>query len=147
MIAGGAVLVVVGSAGGEWGQLDVSQVSLASVLAMLYLVVFGSIVALSAYVFLLRVTAASAVSTYAFVNPVVAVLLGWTLAGERLGPRTVVASVLVISAVALILAAQRRSSRATVRSAGGRSASTRASAVTSPLRISAGNTSIHSRTR
>ncbi len=109
MIAGGAVLVVVGSAGGEWGQLDVSQVSLASLLAMLYLVVFGSIVALSAYVFLLRVTAASAVSTYAFVNPVVAVLLGWTLAGERLGPRTVVASVLVLSAVALILAAQRRS--------------------------------------
>lgn len=91
MIGGGAVLVVVGSSGGEWSQLDISQVSLASVLAMLYLVVFGSIVALSAYVFLLRVTAASAVSTYAFVNPVVAVLLGWTIAGERLGPRALVA--------------------------------------------------------
>jgi drug/metabolite transporter (DMT)-like permease len=149
MIGGGAVLVVVGSAGGEWGRLDISQVSLASVLAMLYLVVFGSIIALSAYVFLLRVTAASAVSTYAFVNPVVAVLLGWTFAGERLGPRTLVASALVISAVVLILVPWKRAPKVPRQSSSGsgRSASTRVSAVTGPLRISDSSTSLRSRTR
>jgi drug/metabolite transporter (DMT)-like permease len=139
MIGGGAILVVVGSSGGEWGRLNLAEVSAASLLAMLYLVIFGSIVALSAYVFLLRVTAASAVSTYAFVNPVVAVWLGWTFAGERLGPRALVASALVISAVALILAKGRRAP-ASLRSSGGtgRSASLQPSTVTSPLRISSG---------
>ena len=107
MTCGGAAMVLTGTLVGEWRRLDLGQVSGASVLAMGYLVVFGSIVALSAYVWLLRVVPASAVSTYAFVNPVVAVLLGWSLGGEHLGPRALIASALVVGAVGLILGARR----------------------------------------
>ena len=109
MIGGGLILVVVGSITGEWGRFDAAAVSTESLLAMLYLIVFGSIVALSAYVWLLRVSTASAVSTYAFVNPVIAVILGGAFAGEKLGPRALLATSLILVAVAIILVARRRS--------------------------------------
>ncbi len=102
MIAGGALALVVATATGEWGRLDLAAATPRSLIALAYLAVFGSIVALSAYVWLLRVTSASAVSTYAFVNPVVAVVLGWAFAGEALGARVVAATLLIVGAVALI---------------------------------------------
>lgn len=103
MIMGGLSLILVGSLAGEWTRLDVAAISARSALSMLYLTVFGSIVALSAYMWLLRVLSASAVSTYAFVNPVVAVILGFSLGGEYLSQRALIASGIVILAVVIIL--------------------------------------------
>ena len=90
------------------GRSTRARVSLRSALGLLYLVVFGSIVAFSAYIWLLRVSTPARVSTYAYVNPVVAVLLGWALAGEALTVRMVVAAAVIVSGVALITLAPRR---------------------------------------
>lgn len=102
MLAAGAILMVVGTLTGEWARVDLAAVSARSWLAFGYLIVFGSIIAFSAYYWLLRVAAPSAVATYAFVNPVVAIGLGWALAGEPIGWNTVVAAALIIGAVAMI---------------------------------------------
>ncbi len=69
---------------------------------------FGSIIAFSAYIWLLRVSTPTRVSTYAYVNPVVAVLLGWALAGEALTVRMIIAAAVIVSGVALITLAPRR---------------------------------------
>jgi drug/metabolite transporter (DMT)-like permease len=111
MLAGGVLLIAAGLALGEGGRVDPAGVSLRSALALLYLVVFGSIVAFSAFIWLLGVCSAARVSTYAFVNPVVAVLLGWGLAGEPLGPRTLLASAVIVAAVALIVTRRASSPR------------------------------------
>lgn len=103
MLAGGALLAVLGLSLGEAD--DMGQVSLKSALALAYLVIFGSIVAFSAYIWLLRVAPTSLVSTYAYVNPVVAVALGWTIENEPIGIRTVVAGAMILVAVALIVGA------------------------------------------
>jgi drug/metabolite transporter (DMT)-like permease len=102
MIAGGALLVLAGLATGEGARVDLDALSTRSVLSFAYLVVFGSIVGYTAYIWLLRVTTPERVATYAFVNPVVAVLLGWALAGEALTPRILAASLVIVAAVALI---------------------------------------------
>ncbi len=104
MLAGGALLLVAGLVLGE--RLDVAAVSAKSAWALAYLVAFGAIVGYSAYVWLLKVSTPAKASTYAYVNPVVAVLLGWALADEPLGPRVVLASVAVVGAVALITTAR-----------------------------------------
>jgi drug/metabolite transporter (DMT)-like permease len=108
MLAGGAVLLVLSVVLGEPWTFDVHAVSLRSALGLLYLVVFGSIVAFSAYIWLLRVSTPARVSTYAYVNPVVAVLLGWALADEALTMRVAVAAAVIVSGVALITLAPRR---------------------------------------
>jgi drug/metabolite transporter (DMT)-like permease len=102
MILGGTMLVTWGTLGGEWSRLDPGAISPASLGALAYLATFGTVVALSAYVWLMRVTSAAAVSTYAFVNPVVAVALGWAVAGETIGWRTGVATILIVGAVAFL---------------------------------------------
>ncbi|MCP3981714.1 MAG: EamA family transporter [bacterium] len=102
MTTGGAVLVGWGTVAGEWPTLELAAVSTRSLVALLYLITFGSIVALGAYVWLMRVTSAAAVSTYAFVNPIVAVILGWALAGEVLGGRALVATGLIVGAVVFL---------------------------------------------
>ncbi len=107
MLAGGALLALLGSATGEWARLDLAAVSASSVLAVAYLTVFGSIVAFSAFVWLARNASAAAVATYAFVNPVVAVLLGWVVLGEALAPRTALAAALIVAAVVLVVASRR----------------------------------------
>ena len=107
MLAGGAMLLVFGQLVGE--SVDVAAVSARSLWALGYLIVFGALVGYSAYVWLLDVTTPARASTYAYVNPVVAVVLGWALAGEPLGPRVLAASVLVVAAVALITTAGGRS--------------------------------------
>lgn len=102
MIGGGVLLLIAGSLRGEWSQFHLEAVSWRSIAAFAYLVVFGALVGYTAYIWLLQVVSPAAVSTYAFVNPVVAVLLGWMLAGEPIGPRTIVAAALIVGAVALI---------------------------------------------
>ncbi|MCS6935969.1 MAG: drug/metabolite exporter YedA [Candidatus Bipolaricaulota bacterium] len=102
MIMGGALQTLVGLLMGEWGRLELGAVSWRSALAFLYLIVFGSWVGFSAYIWLLRVTTAAIASTYAYVNPVVAVLLGWALAGESFSERTLLAAAMIVLAVALI---------------------------------------------
>ncbi|MBZ0283359.1 MAG: drug/metabolite exporter YedA [Anaerolineae bacterium] len=102
MIGGGAVLILAGTLTGEWARLDLSQVSTNSLLALIYLVIFGSIVAFTAYIWLLKVTTPARAATYAYVNPVVAVFLGWVFRGEELTPRTLIAAAIIIGAVVII---------------------------------------------
>jgi drug/metabolite transporter (DMT)-like permease len=106
MLVGGALLGVAGLATGETGALDLGGVSSESLLALAYLVVFGSILAFSAYVWLLKEAPTALVSTYAYVNPVVAVLLGATFLGEPIGARTLVAGLAIVASVGLIVSAQ-----------------------------------------
>jgi drug/metabolite transporter (DMT)-like permease len=108
MLAGGALLLLAGAVTGELSALDPSTFSTRSVLSLLYLIVFGALIGYSAYVWLLRVTTPAVASTYAYVNPVVAVFLGWLLAGEALTPRIMVASAVIVGGVALITRAGRR---------------------------------------
>lgn len=106
MIAGGLVLAVASVATGELGRLDVSSVSGESVLGLIYLIVFGSWVGFTAYIWLLRNTRTSLVGTYAYVNPVVAVLLGWALLGETITVRTLFAGGVIVVGVILIVTAK-----------------------------------------
>ncbi|HEX2163131.1 MAG TPA: EamA family transporter [Thermoanaerobaculia bacterium] len=92
MLVGGAGLVLAGALAGDFGRLELGTVSALSWAALAYLVVFGSLIAFSAYVWLLRVAAPTTVATYAYVNPVVALLLGWAFAGEELSARTFLAA-------------------------------------------------------
>ncbi len=91
---------------GEPARFALAQVSTRSLLALAYLIVFGSIVAFTAYVWLLRTAPPVLVSTYAYVNPVVAVFLGWALAGEPFTKGTLIAAAVILIGVALISSAQ-----------------------------------------
>lgn len=112
MLAGGVALTLVGLAAGEASRVDLAGVSACSWLAWGFLVLFGSIVAYSAYVWLLKVTRAELVATYAFVNPVVAVILGVALAGETFSAATGLAAALIVVAVALVVTAPRPGAKA-----------------------------------
>ena len=91
---------------GEPMRFDPAGVSTRSILGFIYLTAIGSLVGFTAYIWLLNVQPASRVSTYAYVNPVVAVFLGWALAGEALTLRTAIASAIIIAAVAVITTAR-----------------------------------------
>lgn len=106
MLLGGAMLLVLGTGVGEWGRIDVAAISLKSLLALGYLLFFGAIVGFTAYTYLLQNTTPTRASTYAFVNPGVAVLLGWLLAGEPISARVILASLTIIGAVVLITSHQ-----------------------------------------
>jgi drug/metabolite transporter (DMT)-like permease len=108
MLAGGALLGCASGAAGEWARFSPALVSGRSLAAVAYLVVFGSLLAFTAYIWLLRVASPALVSTYAFVNPIVAVFLGWLLAREEVGPRTLVAAAVIVAAVVLITLAETR---------------------------------------
>jgi drug/metabolite transporter (DMT)-like permease len=99
MIVGGAAVAILGSALGEWPAWHLSPKGLG---AIAYLVVFGSILGYSAYTYALRHASATIVGTYAYVNPVIAVLLGWLLLREPITGRTVVAMTLILGAVVWI---------------------------------------------
>jgi drug/metabolite transporter (DMT)-like permease len=105
MLAGGVVLVLAGVLTGELGELRLADVSARSLGGFVYLVLFGSLLAFSAYVWLLRNARTSLVATYAYVNPVVAVTLGWAVLGEEIGARVLVAGGVIVAAVALIVSA------------------------------------------
>jgi len=105
MLSGGVMLAIVAAATGQWG--DIHHVSTSSILSLLYLIVIGSWLAFTAYAWLLRSTRTSLVSTYAYVNPLVAVFLGWAIENESVSVRTLVAGAVILAAVALIVTPPR----------------------------------------
>ena len=102
MIVAGAVLITAGLVTGEASHFAIGATSAKSWMSLLYLITFGSIIAYTAYVWLLGTVSATLVSTYAFVNPVVAVFLGWAFAREPLNTRMVAAAAIIVGAVSLI---------------------------------------------
>jgi drug/metabolite transporter (DMT)-like permease len=102
MLTGGVLLSILSLAMGEWGRVHPSEVSLTSILSLLYLITFGSLIGFSTYMWLLKVASPAAVGTYAYVNPVVAVLLGVLLGGERLPRLAWVAMTVIVGGVALV---------------------------------------------
>lgn len=99
---GGLMMLAAGGALGEWGRIRWENLSAATAGSLAYLVVFGSLVAFGSYTYLLSVADAGWASTYALVNPAVALFVGWWLGGEALTLRTVAAAVVIIVGVALI---------------------------------------------
>lgn len=112
MLAGGVVLLVVGVGRGELANLDPATFSTRSIVAFIYLVLFGSLVAYSAYTWLLQNASVSLVSTYAFVNPVVAVLLGALILAEPITPTILIGAAVIVVAVAFIVFRQNAARRA-----------------------------------
>ena len=102
MAAGGMILLLIGLAAGEFGRMSLGDVSLRSWLSLLYLAVMGSIVAFSAYIWLLRKVRPAAVGTYAYVNPVVALFLGWWLANEAFTRPMLAGTVIIVAGVVLV---------------------------------------------
>lgn len=109
MLAGGMMLIVTSLFAGEPARLRLDQISPLSIGAYFYLVTFGALVGFSAYTWLLQVTTTARASTYAYVNPVVAVFLGWALAGEPLTAQTLISAAIIIASVALITLYRDRS--------------------------------------
>ena len=115
MICGGALLLLVSISTGEAGRVDWGRITAESALAWAYIVVFGAIIAFTAYIWLTRVISPALLGTYAFVNPVVAVLLGWAIAGETLDSRTISGAAVIVVAVVIIVAFTNRTNRTAVR--------------------------------
>lgn len=109
MICGGALLVIAAVASREPMHFDFAKISARSIWGFIYLTTIGSLVAFTAYSWLLRNQPPSRVATYAYVNPVVAVFLGWALAGEKLSLRTAIAAAIIIGAVVIITTARSSS--------------------------------------
>jgi drug/metabolite transporter (DMT)-like permease len=103
LLCGGLALLVLAAAGGEFGSLHLAEVSLRSWLALAYLIVIGSIVAFSAYGIAVRSLPTATVATYAYVNPVIAVLLGTLILNERLTPAMFGGGALIVGAVVLVV--------------------------------------------
>ena len=110
MLTGGAQLFALAAATGEFGGFHLQSVSAKAWLALLYLIVAGSIIGFTAYVWLLHYESPTKVGTYAYVNPVVAVALGYFVGGEAVGPRTLLGALLVLVSVIAITTMPRRSS-------------------------------------
>lgn len=104
-LAGGVSLWIAGIVTGEVGALHLGAISLRSWTALGYLVVFGSGVGFTAYIYILKKSTATRVATYAFVNPVVALFLGWLLVGESINVRTLMAAAVILTAVLLVITA------------------------------------------
>ena len=114
MLCGGALLLIAATVTGQWTEVDVSSITAASLVSFVYLVVFGSIIAYSAYIWLLSATTPAKVSTYAYVNPIVAVFLGWAIASEPVTPAMLGAMAIILFSVTLISGlADRRKTVAT----------------------------------
>jgi drug/metabolite transporter (DMT)-like permease len=106
-LAGGAALWIAAIISGEVGNLHLAAISERSWMALIYLIVFGSGMGFTAYLYILKHSTASKVATYAFVNPVVALFLGWMLAGETITTRTAIAAAVILTAVVLVISAPR----------------------------------------
>jgi drug/metabolite transporter (DMT)-like permease len=111
LVCGALMLLITAAATGEFHALHWSAVSLRSMLGLAYLIGFGSIVAFTAYTWLLQRCPPTLVATHTYANPVVAVLLGWLFASEPLTPRVVLASVAILGAIVLIRKGERGSER------------------------------------
>lgn len=108
MLLGGLVILVVGLAAGEASDVDVDAFSTRSVVALVYLIAIGSWVAFTAYAWLLQNASISRVATYAYVNPVVAILLGWLVLDEVITPITLVGAAIIVVSVALVVRIEGR---------------------------------------
>jgi len=110
MVFGGTAMVLVGVLRGEPGRLHLGEIDGSGWVALAYLVVFGSLLAYSAYSYLLANAPISLIGTYAYVNPAVAVLLGWLILGEHITWQILVGGAVIIIGVALVVTAERRRS-------------------------------------
>jgi drug/metabolite transporter (DMT)-like permease len=110
-LCGGVVLWIVGLLSGEGAHFHLKSVTPRAWLAVGYLVVFGSCIGFSAYLYILKKSTAARVATYAFVNPIVALLLGWGFGGESLSGRTLIAGAVILTAVVLVITAPHRGTR------------------------------------
>jgi len=106
MLAGGVAFVIMAVLTGEARGFSLAQVTTASLMGWAYLVTFGSLLGFTAYIYLLGAVSPAKAATYAYVNPVVAVILGWAIAHEPIGPRTVVAATIILAGVAIITSTQ-----------------------------------------
>ncbi len=102
MLVGGSLLLVIATLSGEWGRLDLAAISLRSWLGWLYLIIFGALIGFGAYTWLLRSAPTPLVSTYAYVNPLIALFLGSLLAQEPLSPRLLLGAFIIVGSVILI---------------------------------------------
>ncbi len=102
VITGGFALLVIAFAKGEFARLSLESISLRSFLSLVYLMLFGTLLAYSAYIWLLRASTPAKVGTYAFFNPLVAVFLGWLLAGESVTTMTVFGAVFILGSILLV---------------------------------------------
>ena len=102
MLVGGSALLVLGTLTGEWSKVDLAAISTRSLLGLGYLVVFGAVVGYATYTWLLRNAPITLVSTYAYVNPIIAILVGNLLAAEPLTPRVLLAAAVILGSVLLI---------------------------------------------
>lgn len=107
-IAGGVLLLIVSLILGEWQGFDISSVSSNSVIGVVYLIVFGSIVGYNSYIWLLKNAEPALVSTYAFVNPIVAVFVGWAIAREQLTSNSIIALIIIITSIVIITFSNNR---------------------------------------
>ncbi len=114
MMAGGIVLLVLGILHGEMATVHPEAFTAKSVWAFFYLVVFGSLVGFTAFIWLLKAVGAAKTSTYAFVNPLVAVFLGWSLGGEALTAQTVMATLIIVASVVAITVYHKEDAAAAV---------------------------------
>ncbi|MGB8591305.1 MAG: EamA family transporter [Candidatus Acidiferrales bacterium] len=103
MLVGGALLLITGSAFGETRDVHLASIPPRAVFAFGYLIVVGSLLGFTAYIWLLSVRSHARVATYAYVNPVVAVFLGWALGGEHVSPRILVAAAIIVAGVFLAI--------------------------------------------
>jgi drug/metabolite transporter (DMT)-like permease len=110
MLAGGVFLALISCVMGEYREFHAANVSRGAWIALAYLIVAGSIIAFTAYVWLLHHESPTKVGTYAYVNPVVAVLLGYFLGGEELGLRTILGTLFVLISVVVITTTKTRKS-------------------------------------
>jgi drug/metabolite transporter (DMT)-like permease len=108
MLVGGLFVGVIGMLIGELTTFHIAAISARSFAAWVYLLIVGSLIGFTAFVFLLRVSTPARVATYAYVNPVVAVILGWLLANETISARMLVAAAIIVGGVALITIAEGR---------------------------------------
>jgi drug/metabolite transporter (DMT)-like permease len=111
LICGGVLLLIAAWVAGEVASFDPTGVSARSLAALVYTIVFGSVIGLTAYIWLLSQVSAARAGTYAFVNPLIAVVMGWAFAGEIITVRVIVAAGLILVAVGLIAASRGRRTR------------------------------------
>jgi drug/metabolite transporter (DMT)-like permease len=102
MLSGGTVLALVGTLKGEWTTFNVADVSANSVFAVVYLIIFGSLIGFTAYSWLLKNAQPAMVATYAYVNPIIAVFMGWLIAGESFTAQMLVGAGIIVGSVVLI---------------------------------------------
>lgn len=116
MLLGGGLMLLLGYARGEAAGFHLAAVSARSLWAWAYLVIAGSLITFPAYVYLLKHSTPARVSTYSYVNPVVAVFLGWLILGEPVGPRTFLAALIIVAAVAIITTQRARAAAGAAKS-------------------------------